>query len=290
MNSNVLARVFDWLGEALERFNPSAFRFLSAVLPYLTPIPVAWLTSDSSATFLHFPAKVAFIFVFCLEGIGLWFTSMLVDAVVDFIRSKNWKTFVLVLMFGFVVIVYVFVLVSLNVTLETAANGQANSSLSKVITLLCFLPLLTGVGNGYYKYKLDLRTQSERDKEYERSLNERVRQENRSDKMERYRIKHERTVTNEQTTTNVRAKRTNTTNERSERTNGELRTFVETLLDEYERTNRTVAGVSELAKMIARTANAQKGIPDSVDGYERYKGYVSEVRKTWLQNHPQYLQ
>ena len=165
MNSNNwLASIFDWLGDALERFNPSAFGFLAAALPYLTPIPVAWLTSHSASDFLHFTTQVSFIFVFALEGIGLWFTTMFVDSVVDWVRSKNWKSFIPVLMFAGIVTAYVFILVDLNVTLESAVGNQ-NPALSRVITLLCFLPLITGVGNGYYKLKLEHKTESQKTKE-----------------------------------------------------------------------------------------------------------------------------
>jgi len=104
-NSNWLAQIFDWLGEVFERFNPSAFRFLAAVLPYLTPLPVAWLTAHSASDFLDFPPNIAFVFVFALEGVGLWFTSLLVDAVVDWVRSHNVKTFAMVGMFAVVVTV-----------------------------------------------------------------------------------------------------------------------------------------------------------------------------------------
>lgn len=172
--SNWLARIFDWLGDALERFNPSAFRFLAASLPYLTPVPVAWLTAHSSAQFLRLPPQIAFVFVFALEGIGLWFTSMLVDAVVDWVRSHNWKSFAPVVLFAAVVYAYVRLLIDLNVTLEMA-NGIGNAAMSRVITLMCYLPLITGVGNGYYKLKLEHRTQLEMDQQRQREREERER-------------------------------------------------------------------------------------------------------------------
>lgn len=106
-NSNFLATAFDWLGEAFEKFNPSAFRFLAASLPYLTPFPIAWLTSHSSEQYLHFTPAIAFIFVFSLEGIGLWFTSLLVDAVVDVIRSRNQKAVLIVIILGLAVTAYI---------------------------------------------------------------------------------------------------------------------------------------------------------------------------------------
>lgn len=199
MKSNWLAAIFDWLGDALERFNPSAFRFLSAILPYLTPVPVAWLTAHSSAKFLNFTPQISFVFVFALEGIGLWFTTMLVDSVVEWVRSKNWKSFLPVLLFIFTVGAYVYLLVNLNVTLESA-TGNVNPALSRVITLMCFLPLITGVGNGYYKLKLEYKTAMEVSKQYSNELAEKIRQENRQDRMERYKIKHDAQNTSESNT------------------------------------------------------------------------------------------
>jgi hypothetical protein len=186
--SNWLASIFDWLGDALERFNPSAFRFLAALLPYLTPIPVAWLTAHSASSFLHFTPNVSFVFVFALEGIGLWFTTMLVDSVVDWVRSKNPKALIPVLMFGLTVGAYVLILVNLNVTLENA-SGNINPALSQVITLMCFLPLITGVGNGYYKLKLESKTDSERAKEHQERLEEKIRHERSAERLERLRIR-----------------------------------------------------------------------------------------------------
>lgn len=296
MNSNFLASFFDWIGDALERFNPSAYRFLAAVLPYLTPVPVAWLTAASASEFLNLPPTVAFILVFALEGIGLWFTSLLVDAVVDWIKSRNVKTFALVLIFGAVVAIYVTILVNLNVTLEQAKNTDANPALSRVITLMCFLPLLTGVGNGYYKMKLDAKATTIEQIKYTREQEERDRIERRDERLEKYRIKHgvtnvrtndenERTemVTNGSTvranSTNVRKPTTN-----AKRTNGELRTFVVETIEHSVRTSGAVPNVGDLARTVAKAKNGS----DSIEGYERFKGYCSNLRTEWLDAHPQY--
>lgn len=189
MNTNWLANIFDRIGETFEKFNPSAYRFLAAVLPYATPLPVAWLTSHSASEFLGFPPNISFIFVFALEGIGLWFTGLLVESVVDWIRSRNWKTFAIVIVFGLVVFAYAYLLVNLNVTLESSL-GNSNPTLSKIITMMCFLPLLTGVGNGYYKLKVEHKTKEQESLEYERQMQERIRQETTAEKNERWRLKH----------------------------------------------------------------------------------------------------
>lgn len=174
LNNNFLSKVFDWLGEAFEKFNPSAYRFLGATLPYLTPLPVASLTSSSARAFLGFDPWIAFTFVFSLEGMGLWFTSLLVDAVVDWIRSRNWKTFAIVAVLAGAVGAYIYLLVSLNVLLHTESE---DTIYRQVVTLLCFLPLISGIGNGYYKIKLKNDAAETDNKQYQRELDERKRKE-----------------------------------------------------------------------------------------------------------------
>lgn len=158
--TNWLANLFNSLGEVFEKFNPAAFRFLAAFLPYLTPVPVAWVSQANATKFLNLPPQVSFVFVFALEGIGLWFTALFVDSVVSAIRSKNWKSWITVVMFAVAVSVYVVILVNINVIIEQS-SGQDNPAYSRVITLLCFLPLITGIGNGYYKLILESKTNIE---------------------------------------------------------------------------------------------------------------------------------
>ncbi len=183
-----LARFFESIGETFEKFNPAAFRFLAAVLPYSTPFPVAWLTMRSAEVFLDFDPWVAFIFVFGLEGMGLWFTSLFVDSIIDVIRSRNLKTLALVALFGLVVFAYVYLLVNLNVTLK-ASSGESNPALEQVITLLCFLPLLTGVGNGYYKWKIEQNDKLEEKEEQTLIREENIRHENNELKLKRAMVK-----------------------------------------------------------------------------------------------------
>lgn len=159
-NTNWLANLFNNAGEVFEKFNPAAFRFLAAFLPYLTPVPVAWVSQVNATKFLNLPPEVSFIFVFGLEGIGLWFTALFVDSIVSAIRSKNWKAWITVIMFAVAVTVYVTILVNINVIIEQS-SGKDNPAYSRVITLLCFLPLITGIGNGYYKLILESKTNIE---------------------------------------------------------------------------------------------------------------------------------
>lgn len=186
--TNAIAKLFDWLGEAFERLGPAAFRFLAAVLPYATPYPVAILTSNSAVRFLNFDRTTAFVLVFGLEGIGLWFTSLLVDSVVEAIRSKSLRAWIMVLLFSLAIGSYITILVNLNVVLESTLENP-NPALSKVITLLCFLPLLTGIGNGYYKLQLSYQYKSQEALEHQRAVEKEDKERASLERLEKARIK-----------------------------------------------------------------------------------------------------
>jgi hypothetical protein len=186
--TNFLANIFNWLGEVFEVFNPAAFRFLAATLPYITPVPVAALTQSSATQFLGFSPTVSMLFVFGLEGIGLWFTTMLVDAVVEAIRSKNKGGWLVVGLFVFTVGAYITILVDLNVTLEESI-GSRSATFGHVVTLLCFLPLITGIGNGYYKLTLKRNTEIEAARQKEAETAEKIRQENNDLKLKKAALK-----------------------------------------------------------------------------------------------------
>jgi hypothetical protein len=65
--------------------------------------------------------------------------------------------------------------------------------------------------------------------------------------------------------------------ERSQRTNGERKGVVLDLLNTYFANTSQIPGVSEVARKLAE---AEFG---TEDGFERFKGYVSEIRKDWMQ-------
>lgn len=192
MKTTWLANAAKWISVSFEELNPALFRLLSAVLPYSTPIPVAWLTMLNTEKFLDFTSGVSFVFVFGLEGMGIWFTSLFVDAIIAWIRSRNWKSMGLVFLFGAVVVAYVYLLVSLNVTLEKVGNPNANPALSKVITLLCFLPLLTGVGNGYYKFLIESKYENRTKDEIARETEERDRERKSKERVQKAALKYGR--------------------------------------------------------------------------------------------------
>ena len=186
--TNILANIFDWIGEVFERLSPAMFRMLSTVLPYLTPLPVAWLTAHSASTFLGFPTNISVVFVVMLEGIGLWATTELVDSFVEAVRSPNWKSWGVVAFLVVVVLAYVSLLISLNVTLEKAV-GNVNPVYSYVLTLICFLPLIAGSLNGYRKVKLERKTEMQIAKENQEARDAQIRQEQMDFKLKKAALK-----------------------------------------------------------------------------------------------------
>lgn len=285
---NTLASLFNKWRETIEAAETPFSKLAIFILPIIAPIVPASLTG------LHLFKLFLTIFTFqgaewvsgtlsglialVLELLGYVGAISFIQAVFHLVKTHNTLYILPAVLNGCAYLFYLILMFMVNYLLGQYFDTP--NIINNIVGLLSFVTVPTGLLAANYLSQKEI-------KEDEREL----RAERRNERIEKAKIKAGRTIMNEQTVTNVRSKRTNHTNERSERTNGgELRTFVWNLLDEYERTNRTVAGVSELAKVIARTANEQKGVHDSVEGYERYKGYVSEVRKMWLGNHPQYMQ
>jgi hypothetical protein len=178
MNSNILFRFISWIGDVFEQASPAIFKVIVAVLPYISPIPVAAYTARSAATSLQFTPQVSFTFVLVLEGIGIWVTTALVESIVDWVRSRNSKTAVFVGVFALVTSVYVYILVTLNVTLhanlpETSLLDQ--QALQRVVTLICFLPLISGICNGMYKVRLQGITENKKSQLRQQELEDEAR-------------------------------------------------------------------------------------------------------------------
>lgn len=180
-----IMKFLDSVRDIFETATPSVFAVLAAILPYFSPIPIAVYTASKAQEYLGFDPWVSGIFVFVLEGLGVWATTTLVDAVVDFVRSRNGKTVFIVLFLTGVVGAYLFILVNLNVRLE-AALGEISGELANIITLICFLPALSGVMNGIWKLKLEHKTEVQKAKD----LEELHYQQRQGELNERWRLRH----------------------------------------------------------------------------------------------------
>ncbi len=155
---------FDWLTDVFRSMSPSVYAFIETTLPYTTPFPIATISAASASTFFGLKGFAAFAFVYSLEGIGLVTTTKLVETIVDFIRSRNSKSALMILVLVITVVVYIRILVSLNVTI----HENFSPAFSQVLTLVCYLPLIAGVLNGLGLVKIDAR----RLQDYQANLDE----------------------------------------------------------------------------------------------------------------------
>jgi hypothetical protein len=267
--TNFLANIFDWVGDTFERLSPAMFRMLSTVLPYLTPLPVAWLTAKHAAQFLGFTSEISVVFVVMLEGIGLWATTELVDAFVEAVRSKNWKSWGVVAFLSVVVIAYVTLLISLNVTLQKAA-GNTNPTMSYVLTLICFLPLIAGCLNGYRKVKLETKTQMHLAKEHQEALDAQIRQEQMDFKLKRAGIKAGFNPFAPQPTVTLNAD-TSQVKEVKEKHASDYREKAIDFIVQYHEKNRTLPSPKHLTERF----NLE---------HSKNKGYMSSLIKTVSQD------
>lgn len=187
--TNILARMLDWLSEVFDVASPSLYKMLSTLVPYLAPVPVALLTAGSSIKYLGMSGWGAGIFVFVLDGLGILATVTLVSVVVDFIRSRNWKTLFMVLLFVAANVFYIQIVVSLNVRLAEAL-GNADPIKAKVLTLISWLPILAGVMNGYFVLTSRQKTETEKAQEKQAEMDAQIRQEQMDFKLKRAALKH----------------------------------------------------------------------------------------------------
>lgn len=143
MKENLIVKAFDGLAKFF-------YALLPAVLPYSTPLPIAMITASSAETFFNMTPWVAGVFVFSLEGLGVWSTTALIDRVVEWVRSRNPKVAWTVVILFAVVTAYIAILILLNVVLK----GDKSPAYKAAVTLICFLPFIAGVLNGFHKVGL----------------------------------------------------------------------------------------------------------------------------------------
>ena len=168
--------LFDSLTAILHSAQPSVFAFVETTLPYMTPIPIATISSISANTFFGLSGFPAFAFVYSLEAIGLVATTKLVDMLVEAIRSRNVKSWLVVVVLIITMIAYIRILVSMNVTI----HSNYGKTEAQVLTLICYLPLMAGVLNGVGLMKLQSQSQAQT----ALSMEETHRQQERADRKE----------------------------------------------------------------------------------------------------------
>ena len=267
-NTNWLAGIFDWAREVIEAAETPFAKFAIFVLPVLAPVVPASVTGIRLSTELEFHPALSFVTALVLEMLGYVGAIAFIRAVYKWFRKTG--TSLSIVLNGSAYSFYVLAMYQINVRLGFLAGD--NPIVSQIFALLSFITIPTGL--------LAAEHINERTEYYEQKE---LRAEKRSERLERLRIKtaNERSLKRTVKRTNERTvKRTNERTPTNERTNGERtneRTVIYQLLDEYYRTNGEIAGVSELARIVAKMKDGTE------EKYERLKGYISEVRKDWIE-------
>src|SRR5688572_24900952 len=89
--AGILVSLFDGIRHAIDHANPSLFGLVATLLPFLLPLPVAFMTSHSAQEFFAWQPWAANVLGFGLEGLGLLVWVRLVDGIIASITTKNEK-------------------------------------------------------------------------------------------------------------------------------------------------------------------------------------------------------
>lgn len=181
---DVLARImvdlFDGVKNAIDHANPSLFALVATLLPFVLPLPVAFMTAHSAKTFFEWDMWAANVLGFGLEGLGLLAWVKLVDAVLDYVRSDNAKLPAVIWMYAGVALVYETLLIFVNAVF--AWQDGARWDYVIILVCVCLLPALSAMLYGHQRSTVEGKLEQERQEAKE--LDERRHQEKRQDRMQ----------------------------------------------------------------------------------------------------------
>ena len=178
--ARTLVELFDGAKKAIDHSNLSLFALVATALPFVLPLPVAFMSSHSAQKFFGWEPWAANVLGFGLEGLGLLAWVRLVDSILDVVRSTNRRLTVIVVVYGLVALVYEILLIFLNTVL--AYRDGADQDYIVVLTCICLLPALSATIYGAHRQATE--RQLEREKQESRDLAEKIRQEHRQDRKE----------------------------------------------------------------------------------------------------------
>jgi hypothetical protein len=186
---NTLARTlvsfFDGVKNAVDHANPSLFGLVATLLPFLLPLPVAFMTSHSAQTFFAWEPWAANVLGFGLEGLGLLVWVKLVDGIIVSVQSNNEKVESYVTFLWCVAIAYEAVLILINVILSW--NEGASITYGITLLLVCLLPALSAAMYGLHRR--ETMSQLERERKDVAAQKEKERLERRQDRKEAQALK-----------------------------------------------------------------------------------------------------
>lgn len=179
----LLVVLFDGLKNAVDHANPSLFSLVATLLPFILPLPVAFMTSNSALQFFDgWEPWSANVLGFGLEGLGLLVWVNLADAFLDKDDNKG------VMLYGIAAIGYEALLIFINVMFVWTEGAEW--FYAAALLLICLLPAISAMLYASQKQNAERRLASE--KLEQKEIAERIRQEKRQDRKEAAALKLQR--------------------------------------------------------------------------------------------------
>lgn len=177
---DVLARAIvaflDGLNDAVEHSSSPLFGVVATFLPFVLPVPVAFMTAGSAEKFFHWKWWQADTLGIGIEGLGLLVWVWLVESMIsDDIQLRNAKKFLAWVAGG-----YEATLIVLNVVL--ALNDGAGIVFALGLFLICLLPAMSAAMYGFQRRQTRLNIDAQ--KAAAAALAEKIRLERRQDRKE----------------------------------------------------------------------------------------------------------
>jgi len=147
---------FDGMRNAVEHGTPSMLGFFSAILPLITPAPVAGMTAISLMRFFLWDSWQAWIMAIALEIAGFVLWVSLTETLIQ----DGWAGTMMQYFFAGAVIVYQGILIAVNAVL--AAIDGADGTYVLVLLLLSLLPALGSISYGYRNAKIEAKFENRR--------------------------------------------------------------------------------------------------------------------------------
>ena len=171
--TELFVSLFDGLLRGVDHATPSTFALDATLLPWMLPLPIAFMTASSLETYFGWEHWASLTMGLGLEGLGILVWARLANAVVEK-RISNGALWML----GGVAAVYETILIVLNVVL--ALRHGTDGYYALVLFLVCLLPALSAILYGYHKYDVIHKLAEEQAAAV--ALAEKIRQEKREDR------------------------------------------------------------------------------------------------------------
>jgi hypothetical protein len=234
---NFLKNVFDWIREALEAADVPFVLMLLVILPFVVPFTPAWVTGMNLYTIMKFPDYVAYMGGATIELLGFAGAILFVRSIMDYIQKKDPDEIIRIWLTGISYVFYLVSVIVINIILDIKAGKDW--SYIWVIAALCLLSVPSG-----------LLSASRIVKREDDSRGEKRHQENRSDRMSRWLIKHGMTPREYSSDTKL-------VQHKKQYASDYKKQVITQLEKHYSKTNQ-IMGASELCKILKLEAKTQR--------------------------------